>query len=101
MEDDDQDAQPNHVCGTCTFVFISILILITLTSVLSIDRPASAANRTTSDENGCGVQTFFSNFFGVFGIAWELCTSITDVVLSPLSSLLRRDAALRELSQNY
>ena len=101
MEDDDHEPQSSHAWGTLIFIFSSILLLTLLTSVVSIERPVPYSARAASPDNGCGVHTFFATFFGVFDTIWDIGAIITDVALSPLESLTRRDDALRELSQNY
>ena len=100
-EEESETGAISAVVGMLTKnLFFPLILLMLIYSLLkaSIGESWDFTAGTTKGNDGnlfiTTSYTFVANFFGIF-------TTVLDTVASPLSSLLRRDEALRELSQNY
>ena len=100
-EEESETGAIAHVAGTLvTHFFFPLILLMLIYSLLKASIGESwdfnTGTRTGNDGNILISisYSFVANFFGIF-------VTVLDTVTSPVSSLLRRDEALRELSQNY
>ena len=100
-EEESETGTIAHVVGTLvTHFFFPLVLLMLIYSLLRASTGESWDSITGTHKGNDGnifistSYSFIANFLGIF-------VTVLDTVASPVSSLLRRDEALRELSQNY